>query len=409
MIMKKILSILFVFISLNIFAQSDTFMVKEGSFHHVKGCVTIPARTDVNDLPMGVIKIIPENINEQQRMRLKFEGNLATDIEVEQHDGETWVYVTARAVTFLRIKHPDFGVTEYYPPMEIEANQCYELVLQNLVGNQKTVFVAVNSDPSNAEIYIDGKSYGQTPNMITEIEEGEHELKLEKEGYNSLTKTFVVGKDDVRINETLEKIVTEEENNQITNEEKEERSAEEVYEIEDVNGYVFVDLGLPSGLKWASCNVGAETPDDYGNYYAWGETKSKSNYGNGSITKGKNVTDISGKPRYDAARSSWGAPWRMPTKDDFQELKEYCVWEWVSLRGKKGYKITGPNDNIIFLPAAGYKRGTSLSSANQNGCYWCSESYGEHGDSASDLHFNSNSISIHWNNRDYGLSIRPVF
>ena len=111
--MKKVLSILFVLISLNIFAQSDTFKVKDGSFHHVKGCVTIPAHTDQNDLPMGVIKIIPENITEQQRMRLTFEGNLAMDIEVEQHEGETWVYVTARAVTFLRIKHPDFGITEY--------------------------------------------------------------------------------------------------------------------------------------------------------------------------------------------------------------------------------------------------------------------------------------------------------
>ena len=107
--MKKILLILLTFISLNVLAQSDSFKVKEGSFHHVQGCVTIPARTDINDLPMGVIKIIPDNINEQQRMRLTFEGNLATDIEVEQHEGETWVYVTARAVTFIRIKHPDYN------------------------------------------------------------------------------------------------------------------------------------------------------------------------------------------------------------------------------------------------------------------------------------------------------------
>lgn len=406
MIMKKVLSILFVLISLNIFAQSDTFKVKDGSFHHVKGCVTIPAHTDQNDLPMGVIKIIPENITEQQRMRLTFEGNLATDIEVEQHEGETWVYVTARAVTFLRIKHPDFGITEYYPPMEIEANQCYELVLQNLAKNQKSVFVAVNSDPSGAEIFIDGKSYGQTPNMITEIDAGEHELKLEKEGYNILTKNFVLGEDDVRLNETLEMIVSEEKESQVAQQEVESSEDESI--IEDVNGYVFVDLGLPSGVKWASCNVGAESPDDYGDYFAWGETKTKSNFGNGSMTKGKDVTNISGKSRYDAARLNWGAPWRIPTKADFQELTDYCVWEWVSLRGKKGYKITGPNDNIIFLPAGGCKRGNSLSSANQNGYYWCSESYGPHGDSACDLQFHSNSVSIHWNNRDYGLSIRPV-
>lgn len=411
--MRKIVFILLTFISLNVFAQSDTFKVKEGSFHHVQGCVTIPAHTDQNDLPMGVIKIIPENINEQQRMKLKFEGNLATGIEVVQKEGETWVYVTARAVTFIRIKHPDFGVTEYYPPMEIEANQCYEMVLQNLDKAHKSVFVAINTEPSGAYIFIDGKGYGHTPNMITDVGEGEHELKLEKNGYESLTKKLVVGVEDIHVNETMKRIVAEEEKKQIAQaqteeEERQEASENEEPEIEDVNGFVFVDLGLPSGVKWASCNVGAESPDAYGSYFAWGEPKTKTNFGSGSMTKGKDVTDIGGKSRYDAARSNWGAPWRMPTKAEFQELADYCVWEWVSLRGKKGYKITGPNDNIIFLPAAGCKRGTSLSSANQYGYYWCSESYGPHGDSACDLQFHSNSISIHWNNRDYGLSIRPV-
>ena len=99
--MKRFFLILLMFISLNILGQSDSFKVKEGSFHKVDGCVTIPAYTDVNDLPMGVIKIIPDNINEQQRTRLTFEGNLAMGIEVVQHEGETWVYVTAKAATFL--------------------------------------------------------------------------------------------------------------------------------------------------------------------------------------------------------------------------------------------------------------------------------------------------------------------
>lgn len=167
--MKKILLILLTFISLNVLAQSDSFKVKEGSFHHVQGCVTIPARTDINDLPMGVIKIIPDNINEQQRMRLTFEGNLATDIEVEQHEGETWVYVTARAVTFIRIKHPDFGVTEFYPPMEIEMNQCYEMVLQYIPIASQTPektkpqnnYLTIVADQPDAFIFIDGQPVGQ--------------------------------------------------------------------------------------------------------------------------------------------------------------------------------------------------------------------------------------------------------
>lgn len=406
--MKKIVFLLLTFLSINLFAQSDTFKVKEGSFHHVQGCVTIPARYDINDLPMAVIKIIPENINEQDRTKLFFEGNLAMDIEVEQKVGETWVYVTAKAVTFLRIKHPDFGVTEYNVPLEIEPNQCYEMVLQNTAKGQNNNFIAINSDPSGAEIYLDGKHYGQTPNMITEIEIGEYVLRLEKEGYNTLTKNIVFGNENLRLNETLEILQKQQEHQQSHAQQHDIEGDEDQYYVYTVNGYEFIDLGLPSGVKWATCNVGAESPNDYGNYYAWGEIKTKSNYSSGSVTYGKKIGDISGRTRYDAAASSMGAPWRMPTKNDFDELKECCVWEWASMGGKKGFKVTGPNDEYIFLPAAGYKRGSSLGSANQYGYYWCSEPHGEYGDNAYDLYFNSNSVKLHWNNRNYGLTIRPV-
>lgn len=407
--MKKLFLILLVFISSNVLSQSDTFKVKEGSFHHVQGCVTIPARYDINDLPMAVIKIIPENINEQDRTKLFFEGNLAMDFEVEQKVGETWVYVTAKAVTFLRIKHPDFGVTEYNVPIEIEPNQCYEMVLQNTANGQNNNFIAINSDPSGAEIYLDGKHYGQTPNMITEIEIGEYELKLEKEGYNTLTKNIVFGNENLRLNEILEMVQKQQEHQQSYAKQYGDGDGdEEQYYVYTVNGYEFVDLGLPSGVKWATCNIGAESPNEYGNYYAWGETKTKSNYSSGSVTYGKKIGDISGRTRYDAAASSMGAPWRMPTKNDFDELKEYCVWEWASMGGKKGFKVTGPNDEYIFLPAAGYKRGSSLGYANQYGYYWCSEPHGEFGDNAYDLYFNGNNVKLHWNNRNYGLTIRPV-
>lgn len=174
--MKKIFLILLTFISLNVFSQTRNFKVLEGSFHKVEGCVTIPAYTDVNDLPMGVIKIITENITEQERTRLIFEGNLAMGIIVEQKVGETWVYVTARAATFLRIKHPDFGVTEFNIPMEIDPNQCYEMVLQYIpptTSSEQTKlqnnFLSIIADQPNAIIYIDEEYMG------------------EKEGFKSLT------------------------------------------------------------------------------------------------------------------------------------------------------------------------------------------------------------------------------
>ena len=206
--MKRLLFILLTFISLNIFAQSDSFKVKEGSFHKIDGCVTRPARTDVNDLPMGVIKIIPDNINEQQRMRLTFEGNLAMGIEVEPKEGETWVYVTARAVTFLRIKHPDFGVTEFYPPMEIEANQCYEMVLQYVAASEsETGFLAISSEPSEADVYVDGKHYGKTTTVVTDLAEGNHTFKLEKQGYLTVTKNIVITKGEtLKLNETMQTV-----------------------------------------------------------------------------------------------------------------------------------------------------------------------------------------------------------
>ena len=730
--MKKIFLILLTFISLNIFAQSDSFKVKEGSFHKVDGCVTISTHTDINDLPMGVIKIIPDNINEQQRMRLTFEGNLATDIEVEQHEGETWVYVTARAVTFLRIKHPDFGVTEFYPPMEIEANQCYEMVLQYVVPNTEpeTGFLAISSEPSEANVYVDGKDYGKTTAFITDLAEGNHTLKLEKQGYVTITKNIVIKKgetskldetlqtissqrtyiivktdnpdaliyiDDepintgeasksvnigsthtykiecklyhaetgtVTVNErtviekklrpnfgyinvttspesgakvfvdgdyiglspiktdklasgshtvramkdmfkmkeqsfvvndgqttnatlnmsanfvnvtintdadadiyvdeeykakgrwtgrlsdglhnfearkanhrttkksldlvlgenvtvtldnpqaisgsldvnsspmsaeiyidgkhygqtpnfindvligthelkleksgcaTLTKTITIKENENLTINEKlqtgkeitisTDKTGDKIYVdgnyvgtspitsnlsydshnikairdgkevsktisvsqsggennvklafVLEINGHEYVDLGL--SVKWATCNVGASSPEDYGDYFAWGETKTKSTYYNdNSVTYRKKFSDIGGQSQYDAARANWGGTWRLPTKAELEELENRCTWKWTTQNGVKGYKVTGPNGNSIFLPAAGYRFGSSLSSAGEYGYYWSSTPSERDSNRAYGLFFNSSNQYVYWVSRYDGQSVRPV-
>ena len=729
--MKKIFLILLTFISLNIFAQSDSFIVKDGSFHKVDGCVTIPAHTDINDLPMGVIKIIPDNINEQQRMRLTFEGNLATDIEMEQHEGETWVYVTARAVTFLRIKHPDFGVTEFYPPMEIEANQCYEMVLQYVAASEsETGFLAISSEPNEADVYVDGKHYGKTTAVVTDLAEGSHTLKLEKQGYVTLTKTInIVKGETLKLNETLQtlssqktylivkanqpdamiyiddepintgeasksvnigsthtyriecdlyhtetgtvtitdrvtvdkklrpnfgyinvttspeqgakvyvdgkyigespiktdklasgthtvrvmkemfkmkeqtftvtdgqttnaalnmagnfvsvtintdsdadiyvdgdykgkdrwtgklseglhnvearkqnhkptaktldlvlgetqtitldapkpingsidvnsspmgatiyidgksygetpnyinnvligthelklekqgcttitKSITIKEGETLSVNEKlqtgkeivikTDKSGDKIYVdnnyvglspvttslafgshtikaerdgkttsktitvsqyggdnsvmlafVQEINGHEYVDLGL--SVKWATCNVGASKPEDYGNYYAWGETKTKSDYSSSnSVTLGKSFSDIGGKSQYDAARANWGGTWRLPTKAELQELKKKCTWKWTTQNGVKGYKVTGPNDNSIFLPAAGARNGSLRYDAGV-GDYWSSTPLGGDGIYyAYRLYFSSSKQHVNWYYRYHGLSVRPV-
>ena len=199
---------LLILVNIGVYAQSDTFKVKDDSFHKVEGCVTIPVRYDDNDYPMALLKIITENINEQDRAKLYFEGNLATFIEVEQNIGETWVYLTAEAATFIRIKHPDFGVTEFWFPMNLKPKQCYEMVLQNTIiapVNNKA-FIVLESDPSGADIYIDGEHYGQTPKVISELHIGEHLIIIEKEGYTPISKRITIKeRETLTFSETLEK------------------------------------------------------------------------------------------------------------------------------------------------------------------------------------------------------------
>lgn len=141
-----------------------------------------------------------------------------------------------------------------------------------------------------------------------------------------------------------------------------------------ISGHDYVDLGLPSGLKWATCNVGATTPEDYGNYYAWGETTTKTEYTDeNSTTCGQQIGDISGNPTYDAARANWGGTWRMPTKAEIEELVNSCTWDWTTQNGVRGMKVTGLNGRSIFLPAAGWREGSVLiGDMGDYGRYWSS-------------------------------------
>ena len=173
-----------------------------------------------------------------------------------------------------------------------------------------------------------------------------------------------------------------------------------------ISGHEYVDLGLPSGLKWATCNVGASSPEEYGDYYAWGEIETKSN----SKTNGKSMQDISGNSTYDVARAKWGGSWRLPTKEEFNELRQKCKWQWTTQNGKKGYKVTGPNGNSIFLPAAGcYKSWSGLSGVGQWGYYWSSTPYNHNnGTEAYSLTIATNSLNLFYSNRYFGVSVRPV-
>ena len=174
------------------------------------------------------------------------------------------------------------------------------------------------------------------------------------------------------------------------------------------NGHDWVDLGLPSGLKWATCNVGATAPEQYGDYYSWGEVETKTAYNsNNCSTMYQQIDDFSGDPQYDVARKKWGDAWRMPTKEEQEELLNNCTWELTTINGFSGYKVTGPNGNSIFLPAAGYYYDTYVNFDGYYGGYWSSTPH-EDTDSAYYLGFDDKEQRENAYYRSDGQSVRAV-
>ena len=194
------------------------------------------------------------------------------------------------------------------------------------------------------------------------------------------------------------------------------------------NGHEYVDLGLPSGLKWATCNVGATTPEGVGDYIAWGETTRKATYTwktykycYGSSTTMNKYCRVSSygtvdnktvlELEDDAARVNWGGNWRMPTYDELSELRNTnnCIWEWTTQNGVKGYKVTSKkNGNSIFLPAAGYRDLGNLGIGNSIGGYWSSSLVTGRSDQAYSVNFDSDRVRWLNNDRYAGLSVRAV-
>lgn len=168
-----------------------------------------------------------------------------------------------------------------------------------------------------------------------------------------------------------------------------------------------VDLGL--SVKWASCNVGANAPEEYGDYFAWGEISPKKEYTEDNCTTyGVPMSDIAGNPAYDAATANWGGNWRMPTKDEIIELRKNCTWEWTSLNGVNGKRVTGPNGNSIFLPAAGSRFNNELAGDGSFGYYWGSTPSSDDTHYAYILYFLYEYQSTNRYYRYFGLTVRPV-
>lgn len=179
----------------------------------------------------------------------------------------------------------------------------------------------------------------------------------------------------------------------------------------------YVDLGLPSGRLWATCNVGAERSWELGDYYAWGEKAEKQMYNwmtyqfwNGSQVIKYTVDDglVVLEAADDAASYAWGNGWRMPTIADWEELMANCQCSFMTMNDVKGLVVTGQNGKSIFLPAAGYYNNNNTSDVGFFGRYWSSSLYQDDTHNAWRVTFNSNGPSTSTGNRYMGQSIRPV-
>ena len=192
-----------------------------------------------------------------------------------------------------------------------------------------------------------------------------------------------------------------------------------------IDGYDWVDLGLPSGIKWATYNVGAAKPEEYGGYYAWGETEEKDNYewstykwcngSNYTLTKyctNSGYGTVDNKtfldPDDDVARVKWSDKWRMPTCEEQEELRNSCTWQWVVLNGVNGYKVTGSNGESIFLPAAGVRYYTEVNGIGSYCHFWSGSLTNSGCDVACYLLLSYGSDNRSGGPRYYGQSVRPV-
>lgn len=226
--------------------------------------------------------------------------------------------------------------------------------------------------------------------------------------------------------------------------------AQIIQKLEDLKGSIggggttpstmeYVDLGLPSGLKWAKCNLGASKPSDYGDFYAWGEIATKTTWAvwefykwmqSGQsewkyITKytiadgeteaiwydssgnfiGDNITTLVAAD--DAATQQLGSPWRMPTVDEINELLDKCTWTWTTQDGVNGHQVDGPNGNAIFLPATGYISDLFIINRGDLGYYW-SSSLSPSSHDARLFYFDSVNHAWASEHRRCGISVRPV-
>lgn len=249
---------------------------------------------------------------------------------------------------------------------------------------------------AEAEILFDSMEYEQS--RTTYLKANDYVDKYKDTKYSEKFIKLDIDKlDELQIREEEKRRVIARENRS-----KELRDKE----VGSINGHNWVDLGLPSKLKWATCNIGASSPCDYGSYYAWKDTETKTNYSSNLYNHDYSYTiqNIAGNDTFDVARVKWGGSWRLPSKHEFEDMLNMCICRDTMLSGTKGLIVTGPNGNQIFLPAAGYREGSVPMHKGERGYYWSSLS----SNWPYCLEFDSGSQYVNYGTSFHGYSVRPI-
>ena len=284
------------------------------------------------------------------------------------------------------------GYRPYSTTVSLAKQQSESLTIPALQASYGTLLV--DYKPIDAEVYLDNNLLGKVPNVFDNILAGKHTIKISKDGYSDYSGSVTIQENQqASVSGSLTKGSTLA---------SASNAQANISSTNTINGHEWVDLGL--SVKWATKNVGASSPSEYGYHFAWGETQKKDKYDwktcfdcldstgdSWGTYKIGGKTSISPTSGHDTARENWGGTWRMPTNAEFEELCNKCTWTWTFQGGHKGCKVTGPNGNSIFLPAADWRIGSRTVSVVEDGCYWSSTLSSSGSDCARGLYFRSGS------------------
>lgn len=376
------------------FVNFGTYSYRVQAPNHIPetGKVTV---NDPNDAKTVNVKLKSDFV----RVTLKVDADAEIWVNNEKKGTRTWTGPLGKGTYRIECKQNGHETTMISKEITAEMNE------QTItLPAPKPVYGSLNveSTPIGATIYIDGKEVGKTPKAVNEILVGQHKIKLTKDGYEDYLGTVNILKGERKQVKAKLDVVNSGHGGRTEHE--------------------YVDLGLPSGTLWATCNVGADTPEGYGDYFAWGETRPKKHYNMDTyiLFDGDDYTKYkySGNDGLsalqqddDAAKTNWGNDWRMPTREEWDELLKNTTNKWTMQNGVTGLYFTARNGNSLFLPAAGDRRSGELNSAGYYGYYWSSSFYTDDLDRAWGFGFDFNYSGYNdmsGSYRDRGHSVRAV-